>query len=56
MNHQLIPPNPDDPAFREAVIAIVDTRVHEVLTRIGIQLDNAGYTEAAGFIRRNFGG
>lgn len=53
MNSQL---NPDDPAFREAVIAIVDTRVNEVLTRIRTQLDRAGYTEAANFVRTNFGG
>lgn len=53
VNSQL---NPEDPAFKAAVIAIVDTRVHEVLTRIGTQLDRAGYTEAANFVRANFGG
>jgi hypothetical protein len=60
MNHQL---NPDDPAFREAVIAVVDSRlgdvdrrIRDVVACIGTQLHNAGYTEAAGFVLRNFGG
>ena len=53
MNHQL---NPEDPAFREVVVAIVDDRVQEVLKKIGTKLDQAGYTEAARFVRTNFGG
>lgn len=48
--------SPEDPVFRDAVIAVVDVRVHEVLDRIGTQLDRAGYTEAAQFVRANFGG
>lgn len=48
-------PNPDDPALREAVTTILNDRINEVVTHIGAQLDQAGHTEAAEFVRRNFG-
>lgn len=53
MNPQL---NPEDPAFKAAVLDIVDTRVTELLTNVNVQLDRAGYTDAAQFVRANFGG
>lgn len=50
------PYNPDDPAFREAVLAVVAPHVKDIVATITIQLDRAGYTESAQFVRANFGG
>lgn len=47
--------NPDDPRLQAAVAQVLRTHLDDVFTRVRTQLENAGYAEAAEFVRSNFG-
>lgn len=47
--------NPNDPRLRAAVIEVLQGCLADVFTRIGAELENAGYADAAEYVRTNFG-
>lgn len=47
--------NPNDPRLQAAVVEVLVDRLSDVFTRVRTALENAGYTEAAEFVRSNFG-
>ena len=48
--------NPNDPRLRAAVTEVLEESLADVFTRVRTELENAGYADAAEFVRRNFGG
>lgn len=48
--------NPNDPRLKAAVVQVLQDSLSDVFRHVGTELDKAGFTEAAEFVRRNFGG
>lgn len=48
--------NPDAPHLKAAVVEALQGHLVDVYTRIHTELDKAGHTDAAEFVRQNFGG
>lgn len=48
--------NPDDPRLRAAVVEVLQGSLTDIFRRVGTDLENAGFPEAAEFVRSNFGG
>lgn len=48
--------NPNDPRLKAAVVEVLQECLSDVFTRVHTQLNEAGFPEAAEFVRRNFGG
>ena len=47
--------NPNDPRLRAAVVEVLQEILADIFTRIRTALENAGYADAAEFVRDNFG-
>lgn len=47
--------NPDDARFKAVVIEVLQGHLADVFTRVRTALENAGYADAAEFVRDNFG-
>ncbi len=48
--------NPDDPRLQAAVAEVLQDSLADIFTRVRTELENAGFPEAAEFVRSNFGG
>jgi hypothetical protein len=47
--------NPNDPRLQTAVVEVLQGHLADVFTRVCTELENAGFNEAAAFVRTNFG-